>query len=65
MAEGLTNGEIAERLFVSPRTAEHHVTAVLRKLGVTRRRDAVRRAAELGLPGPRETPAPGRRFVSS
>jgi ATP/maltotriose-dependent transcriptional regulator MalT len=47
--EGLTNAEIADRLVVSPRTAEHHVAAVLQKLGAPTRRDAVRRAAELGL----------------
>ena len=48
VAEGLTNAEIAERLVVSQRTAEHHVAAVLMKLGVTTRRDAARRASELG-----------------
>jgi ATP/maltotriose-dependent transcriptional regulator MalT len=46
---GLTNAEIADRLVVSPRTAEHHVAAVLNKLGAATRRDAARRAAELGL----------------
>ena len=49
LAEGLTNAEIAERLVVSPRTAEHHVAAVLTKLGATSRRDAARRASELRL----------------
>jgi DNA-binding CsgD family transcriptional regulator len=49
LAEGLTNAEIAERLVVSPRTAEHHVAAVLTKLGAATRGDAARRAAELGL----------------
>lgn len=49
LAGGLTNAEIADRLVVSPRTAEHHVAAVLTKLGAATRRDAARRAAELGL----------------
>jgi DNA-binding NarL/FixJ family response regulator len=46
---GLPNAEIADRLVVSPRTAEHHVAAVLAKLGAANRWDAVRRASELGL----------------
>ena len=49
LVDGLTNAEIADRLVVSPRTAEHHVAAVLTKLGATSRRDAARRASELGL----------------
>ena len=53
LVDGLTNAEIADRLVVSPRTAEHHVAAVLAKVGATGRRDAVRRAAELGLLAPR------------
>jgi predicted ATPase/DNA-binding CsgD family transcriptional regulator len=49
LAEGLTNAEIADRLVVSSRTAEHHVAAVLAKLGVATRREAARRALESGL----------------
>ena len=49
LAAGLTNAEIADKLVVSPRTAEHHVAAVLTKLGASSRRDAARRASELGL----------------
>ena len=53
IAEGLTNAEIADRLVVSQRTAEHHVAAVLTKLGATTRREAARRASELRLVSPR------------
>jgi DNA-binding CsgD family transcriptional regulator len=49
LTEGLTNAEIADRLVVSPRTAEHHVAAVLMKIGASTRREAARRASELGL----------------
>jgi len=51
IAEGLTNAEIAERLVLSPRTAEDHVAAVLMKLGATTRREAAKRASELRLVG--------------
>ncbi|GHF13088.1 ATP-binding protein [Pseudolysinimonas yzui] len=49
MAEGLTNAAIADRLVVSVRTVDTHVAAVLAKLGVQTRQDAVRAAAELGI----------------
>jgi DNA-binding CsgD family transcriptional regulator/tetratricopeptide (TPR) repeat protein len=47
LAEGLTNAELADRLYVSPRTAEHHVQAILTKLGVSTRREAARRYQDL------------------
>ena len=39
-ADGLTDAEIAARLVLSVRTVDHHVFAVLTKLGVTTRREA-------------------------
>jgi DNA-binding CsgD family transcriptional regulator/tetratricopeptide (TPR) repeat protein len=43
VAEGLTNGQIAERLFISAKTASVHVSAILRKLGVSTRTEAALR----------------------
>lgn len=47
--EGATNREIAERLFLSVKTAGHHVSAILGKLEVSTRREAVARAAQIGI----------------
>lgn len=41
IGEGLSNAEIASRLFTSPKTIEHHVSAVLAKLGVHSRAQAI------------------------
>jgi DNA-binding CsgD family transcriptional regulator len=49
LAEGLHNSEIAERLSTTPKTVEHHVTAVLAKLQARSRSEAVRFAYEAGL----------------
>ncbi|HWT24356.1 MAG TPA: AAA family ATPase [Solirubrobacteraceae bacterium] len=47
--EGLTNAELAERLFISPKTADHHVSAILGKLDVRSRRQAPDAARRLGV----------------
>jgi DNA-binding NarL/FixJ family response regulator len=49
LAEGLRNSEIAERLVISRKTADHHVSAILRKLDVKSRGEAAAAAARLGL----------------
>jgi len=49
LAELLTTDEIASVMFVSVNTIRTHVRSILRKLGVTRRNDAVRRAWDLDL----------------
>jgi DNA-binding CsgD family transcriptional regulator/tetratricopeptide (TPR) repeat protein len=49
IAEGLTNQQIAERLFVSSKTVDHHVSAVLAKLEVSSRGEAAAVARERGL----------------
>ena len=49
LAELLTTEEIAAAMFVSVNTVRTHVRTILRKLAVTRRHEAERRAWQLGL----------------
>jgi DNA-binding CsgD family transcriptional regulator/tetratricopeptide (TPR) repeat protein len=51
LGDDQSNTEIADRLFISPRTAENHVAAVLDKLGAASRDEAVSRARADGLLG--------------
>jgi DNA-binding CsgD family transcriptional regulator/tetratricopeptide (TPR) repeat protein len=49
IGQHLSNAEIADRLVLSRRTVEHHVSAILRKLSVQTRGEAANEAARLGL----------------
>jgi DNA-binding NarL/FixJ family response regulator len=49
VATGLTNAEVAEKLFLSSRTVEWYLSAIYRKVGLHSRAEAVRFAAEHGL----------------
>jgi DNA-binding NarL/FixJ family response regulator len=49
VAGGLRNADVAEQLVLSPRTVDHHVSAILRKLEVKTRAEAAAAATRLGL----------------
>jgi predicted ATPase/DNA-binding CsgD family transcriptional regulator len=46
VADGLTDGQIAEKLYISPRTVGNHLRSIYKKLGVPSRAAAVRQAVE-------------------
>lgn len=48
-AEGCTNNEIAEKLFISPRTAETHRGNLMKKLGLSNHTELIRYAIRRGL----------------
>jgi DNA-binding CsgD family transcriptional regulator len=52
LAEGLRNAEIAERLYLTPKTVSHHLASIYAKLGVASRLEAAQAAAELGIATP-------------
>jgi DNA-binding NarL/FixJ family response regulator len=49
VATGITNAQVAERLFLSPRTVQRHLNSVYHKIGVSSRTAATRFALEHGL----------------
>jgi DNA-binding CsgD family transcriptional regulator len=49
ISAGMSNGQIADRLVIAPKTAEHHVGRVLAKLGVRSRAEAAAHAVRQGL----------------
>jgi DNA-binding CsgD family transcriptional regulator/tetratricopeptide (TPR) repeat protein len=49
IAQGLRDADIAQRLYLSEKTVGHHVSAILRKLGVATRGQAAAEAIQLGL----------------
>ncbi len=49
VAAGMTNAQVAERLFLSPRTVQRHLNSIYHKLGVSSRTAATRFALERGL----------------
>lgn len=58
LAAGMTNEQIARRLVIATRTVDHHVAAVLAKLGVANRREACVEAERLGLLGAEDGQSP-------
>jgi len=52
LGEGLRNAQIADRLVVSEKTIDHHVSAILRKLDVRTRGEAAAEALRRGLLSP-------------
>jgi DNA-binding CsgD family transcriptional regulator len=51
VAQGMTNRQVAEALFLSPRTVDRHLSAVMRKLGVHSRTAVALAIADAELPG--------------
>ncbi|HKD53733.1 MAG TPA: helix-turn-helix transcriptional regulator [Steroidobacteraceae bacterium] len=56
VTQNLSNVAIAKRLYVSPKTVDHHASAILTKLGIGSRREAAAAARRLGI----ELVEPGR-----
>lgn len=54
LGEGLNNATIAERLYISPKTTQHHVSAIIAQLGASTRHEAAAAARQRGLLSERE-----------
>ncbi|NES67639.1 MAG: response regulator transcription factor, partial [Okeania sp. SIO2D1] len=54
VAQGLTNKQISDRLFISPRTVQTHLSKIMRKLNLENRSQLVRYAFEHGYQAPTE-----------
>jgi DNA-binding CsgD family transcriptional regulator len=58
LGAGLRNADIAGRLHIAEKTVDHHVSAILAKLGVRSRREAARVATARGIGGPSQDGEP-------
>jgi DNA-binding NarL/FixJ family response regulator len=56
LVDGLSDGEIAARLYLSAKTVGHHVSSILRKLDESTRARAVAAARRRGLLDPADQP---------
>ncbi|HEY7628836.1 MAG TPA: response regulator transcription factor, partial [Ilumatobacteraceae bacterium] len=57
LAEGLTNGQLAQRLFISPKTASVHVSNILMKLNMSTRTEIAAWAVRTGVAAEALAPA--------
>ncbi|THE07408.1 LuxR family transcriptional regulator [Microbacterium oleivorans] len=56
---GMTYAEIGETIFISPRTAEHHIARIRRRLGATSRTDLIAKLQAIVGPDEGQAPGPG------
>jgi len=49
LAEGMSTRQVADKLFISPKTVENHRSSIMRKLGLHSTIELVRYAAKLGF----------------
>ncbi|MGH9456615.1 MAG: response regulator transcription factor, partial [Thermoanaerobaculia bacterium] len=61
VTDGLTNAQIGARLGITPKTVDHHVSAVLATLGASTRTEAAAAAARRGWVGDKRTESAAQR----